>query len=108
VRTKTINRKRVERPKVYGARPGPTRTQPGEVCVVVGIAGHDLAIEHGRLRSQLMQQLRDGREPDKCAPRQIRAATAECTTEGTCARWRLVSLVGLSIDNDGTRAAYEG
>jgi hypothetical protein len=37
--------------------------QPGEVRAAVGIAGHDLAVEHGDFGRQLKQLLRDGREP---------------------------------------------
>ena len=37
--------------------------EPGEVRTAVGIAGHNLAVEHCRLGRQLVQQLRNGREP---------------------------------------------
>jgi hypothetical protein len=43
---------------VYGARPGPTHMEPREVWPRIGIAGHNLAIEHGRFCWQLVQQLR--------------------------------------------------
>jgi hypothetical protein len=61
LRTKiaAIERKQVERPQVDSARPGPTHVQPGEVRSPVGIAGHNLAVEHYRSGRQFLQQLRD-------------------------------------------------
>jgi len=37
--------------------------ESGEVRTPVGIAGHNLAIEHGRFGRQLVQQLSNRREP---------------------------------------------
>jgi hypothetical protein len=42
--------------------PGPMHVQSGEVRAPIGIAGHDLAVDHRRLGRQLPQQLCDGRE----------------------------------------------
>jgi hypothetical protein len=44
------------------ARPGPTRVQPGKVRTPIGIAGHDLPVEHRRFGWELVQQLSDRRE----------------------------------------------
>jgi hypothetical protein len=38
----------------------PSHVQPGKVRIAVGIAGNNLALENGRLRRQLAQQLCDG------------------------------------------------
>ena len=57
-----VEGQQVECPQVDSARPSPTHVQPGKVRTPVGIAGHNLAIEHCRLGRQLVQQLCDGGE----------------------------------------------